>query len=106
MGMVNFSEYRDLQEKCIRQEQRILELESELIEALSEQFFEIATKGEGIVLDGDPMDEWYCTNGRSTAVYVGDRLMRLGVLEKNGRHQAGSVMWYRPLEYMRKAGER
>ena len=74
----------DLTLQVIELTKRVGALELELAETYEEAFLEIAT-----LIDG-----WYCSNARNTAIYYGDKLVELGVYEKDSKRGHGRVQWY------------
>lgn len=66
----------------------------ELIEVLTAAFYEIATVDAG----GEESGGWCCTNGRTTAVDYGERLVELGVFERDTTRGIGRVQWFRPIK--------
>jgi hypothetical protein len=63
-------------------------MRSEIVELLVEAFCEIASETPS-------RPGWWCSNGRSTATYYGDKLVELGVYERH-HDGLGRVQWYRP----------
>lgn len=60
-------------------------LREELIEVLTDAFYEVAAQVEG----------WYCSNARSTANSAGERLVEFGVFEEDEARGHGRVRWFR-----------
>jgi len=77
---------KSLKDELDTAQRQVKSLNDELAEVYSDALIEIA---------GEPGDGWYCSNGRSTAVYYGDLLVAMGRWEqRQGGH--GRVQWYRP----------
>ena len=71
--------------------QRIVDMEEEFKEYALETFYEIATLEKTGEHEG-----WYCTNARSSAVGLGDRLVELGVFKKSDKG-FGRVQYFRSI---------
>lgn len=68
---------------------RVQSLESELKEYLCEYFFDVSDLKD---------DGWWVTNATTSSVQAGDRLVELGVLEKDPNRGTGRVQFYKVIE--------
>lgn len=80
---------RDREADVGRLNSKVQNLESELKEYLCEYFFDVSDLRD---------DGWWVTNATTSSVQAGDRLVELGVLEKDPNRGTGRVQFYRVIE--------